>query len=115
MWENRVPRMGGRPWRRLRSEILKRDNGICFYCGVHGATHVDHLTPISRGGTDSSTNLAACCKRCNLRKGEKTADEFIRKQQMKRFFDTADTPPTPATNLSLETFKSPFIEPERLA
>ena len=105
----------GRPWRRLRAEILKRDNGICFYCGSVEATTVDHLTPINRGGTDSPTNLTACCKRCNLRKGDKTADEYIRKQQMKRFFGVADTPPTPAMKIPPKGFKSPFIEPERLA
>ena len=105
----------GRSWRVLRASILKRDNRICFYCGSSEADTVDHLTPINRGGTDSPTNLAACCKRCNLRKGDKTADEFIRKQQMRRFFSTADTPPTPAMKIPPKTFKSVFIEPERLA
>lgn len=105
----------GRPWRRLRSEILKRDNFICFYCGSAEANTIDHCTPISRGGSDSPNNLVAACKRCNYRKGEKTADEFIRKQQMKRFFGSADTPPTPAMKIPPKDFKSPFIKPERLA
>lgn len=115
MYDKANNRGRGRPWRVLRSEILKRDNRICFYCGVPEATTVDHVTPISRGGTDSPTNLVACCKRCNFRKGEKTADEFIRKQQMKRFFGAADTSPTPATKIPPKTFKSVFIEPEKLA
>jgi hypothetical protein len=34
---------------------------------------------------------------------------------MKRFFSTADTPPTPAMKIPPKTFKSVFIEPERLA
>ena len=108
-------RRSGRPWRRLREEILKRDARICFYCGSAEASTVDHVTPLSKGGTDSPANLVACCKRCNLRKGEKTGDEFIRSQQMKRFFRAADTPPTPATEISPKEFKSPFIRPERLA
>ena len=105
----------GRPWRVLRSEILKRDNKICYYCGTPEANTVDHVTPLSRGGTDSPTNLVACCKRCNYRKGEKTGEEFIRKQQMKRFLNTADTLPTPAISKPPKSLKSVFIEPERLA
>ena len=85
----------GRRWRVLRSEILKRDNKICFYCGTPEASTVDHVTPLSRGGTDSPANLVACCKRCNYRKGEKTGDEFIRKQQMRRFFEPAAHRPLP--------------------
>lgn len=54
---------------------------LCIYCGRF-ATEIDHLTPISRGGTGDVTNLAPCCRRCNARKGNQTREEFLaRKEQ----------------------------------
>jgi 5-methylcytosine-specific restriction endonuclease McrA len=52
----------------------------CLYCGVPSApdveTHVDHMTPLSRGGSNWPENLALTCGPCNLSKGVKTAEEF---------------------------------------
>lgn len=39
----------------------------CVYCGA-SATGVDHLHPVSRGGTNGLYNLAPCCRACNSRK-----------------------------------------------
>lgn len=49
----------------------------CVYCG-QPATTVDHLRPVSIGGTDEFENLAPCCTTCNTRKGNRTAEEHIR-------------------------------------
>jgi len=57
-----------RAWRELRAEVLEDAGHRCAYCG-DPATHVDHRTPRSAGGTDSRRNLAASCARCNLGKG----------------------------------------------
>jgi 5-methylcytosine-specific restriction endonuclease McrA len=57
-----------RRWRRLRTRILSRDGYVCFYCGRIANT-VDHLHPRALGGGDDSSNLVACCSRCNLAKG----------------------------------------------
>jgi 5-methylcytosine-specific restriction endonuclease McrA len=66
----------GRPWRRLRAEILARDGNRCHYCGGPAAT-VDHLTPRSRGGDPTNRhNLVAACLGCNSAKGDLTEDEF---------------------------------------
>jgi len=49
----------------------------CFYCGEFAeVTHVDHMLPLSRGGTDHWHNLQQSCQKCNLSKGTKTAEEF---------------------------------------
>lgn len=46
-------------WVRLRKQILERDQGICYVCRLPGATFVDHIVPVSQGGTDDPTNLGA--------------------------------------------------------
>jgi len=65
------------PWRKLRDDVLKRDGGRCVYCGAE-ATHVDHIIPVSRGGTYRSNNLVAACRSCNLSKGASTARHWIK-------------------------------------
>ena len=56
-------------WRQLRQVILRRDGWTCAYCGAE-ATHVDHVTPTSKGGAMyDEHNLVASCARCNLSKG----------------------------------------------
>lgn len=59
------PARNGRPWRRLVARIVRRDGGICHLCGQPGATTADHLTPVSHGGTNDPTNLAAAHAWCN--------------------------------------------------
>lgn len=63
------------PWRRIRQEILQRDN---YRCQIKGpgcageATEVDHITPVSLGGPwYDHENLRASCKRCNLERNRK--------------------------------------------
>jgi len=58
-----------RSWRTLRTLILERDGHRCQLC-ARPAEHVDHITPVIRGGTDHPNNLRATCARCNLTRGE---------------------------------------------
>jgi 5-methylcytosine-specific restriction endonuclease McrA len=51
-------------WRRLRTFVLQRDEGVCFYCGGMAIT-ADHVTPRGWGGADHPNNLVACCATCN--------------------------------------------------
>jgi 5-methylcytosine-specific restriction endonuclease McrA len=39
----------GRPWRRLRAEVLAAST-VCVLCGHDGAGDVHHLVPRSQGG-----------------------------------------------------------------
>lgn len=41
-----------------------------------GDIWIDHMTPVSRGGSDKDDNLTASCKWCNQRKGDLTFSEF---------------------------------------
>ena len=69
---------GGRPWRRKRDRILKRDGYMCQCEECRGmkrvADEVDHITPLSQGGTDDDSNLRAIASRpCHARKTAREA------------------------------------------
>ncbi len=56
-----------------RHSILARDHYTCQYCGVKGKDlTIDHVLPRWAGGPHTWDNLVACCRRCNLKKGDKT-------------------------------------------
>jgi 5-methylcytosine-specific restriction endonuclease McrA len=59
---------------RLRFEILKRDDYRCQMCGVtakDGATlEIDHIHPVSKGGTNEPDNLQVLCRDCNAGKSD---------------------------------------------
>lgn len=52
----------------------------CYLCGGaidwHTA-HLDHTTPVSRGGTNRPENLAWTCRFCNTAKGSMTVAELL--------------------------------------
>jgi len=59
-----------------KKNILSRDGYTCQYCNRRGERlTVDHVVPRSRGGETSWVNVVAACLRCNLRKGNRLADE----------------------------------------
>ena len=60
--------------KRLRFQIFDRDKFTCRYCGRQSDTcvlHVDHLIPVSKGGTNDPENLITSCEDCNLGKSDK--------------------------------------------
>ena len=66
------------PYRRAvpvtRRAVFGRDGHRCQYCGGP-AESLDHITPRSRGGDHSWENVVACCRSCNVRKGDRTPAE----------------------------------------
>lgn len=65
---------------RTRFEIFKRDNFICAYCGRTPPAvvlHVDHILPVSKGGTAEKINLITSCADCNLGKSDKELHDKI--------------------------------------
>lgn len=58
--ERRRPRRKGQSgWsiQKLHREIIQRYRGICHVCGKDGSDEVDHVLPLSQGGTDTADNL----------------------------------------------------------
>jgi len=56
-------------------ELAKLYASPCFYCG-NPSQHIDHVVPLSRGGTHSIGNLVGACAGCNLGKGSKFLSEW---------------------------------------
>ena len=55
--------------------VARRAAHRCEYCRAPEAIfnlpfEVEHITPLSRGGNDDSTNLALACRACNLYKSD---------------------------------------------
>ena len=61
-------------------EVFKRDNWMCHLCGEpcdrdaqfpeHKAPTMDHVIPISKGGSHSMDNIKTACFICNSRKSD---------------------------------------------
>ena len=63
-----------------RLMVLERDNRKCTYCLVDVAEDsyvLDHIVPISKGGTNKKFNLVTSCQECNQRKRDEDAIKFL--------------------------------------
>lgn len=81
--EKTPPRKGlaSSEWKAIRLQIAARDGLVCHYCAAAvkpSSFTVDHIVPVSKGGTDDLSNLVACCRPCNSKKGVKDYDAFAR-------------------------------------
>lgn len=56
------------------AEILERHGNVCLACGSDGPLTIDHVVPISKGGTNTADNVQPLCGPCNVRKATKTID-----------------------------------------
>lgn len=65
----------------IKDHVWMETGGHCSYCGVvlrpFSSFSIDHITPVSRGGTNDLFNLVACCKSCNSIKGDRDV-EYLR-------------------------------------
>jgi hypothetical protein len=71
---------GRYPDDKRRMAIYERDGFACQYCGRDmcdevRARCVDHVVPISRGGSHDDDNLVTACKGCNGTKGNRLPTE----------------------------------------
>lgn len=66
--------------KRLRYEILRRDNHTCRYCGQSAPDvklTVDHVLAVALGGKDEASNLVAACQDCNTGKSSTGVSEQL--------------------------------------
>jgi len=60
---------------RTRHKILERDGFKCLDCGATPASgallEIDHIIPISKGGSNDQSNLRTLCSNCNRGKSDR--------------------------------------------
>lgn len=57
--------------------LFNRDKK-CVYCSSENKLTIDHILPISRGGTNEFHNLVLCCQSCNSKKSNNNVFDFCR-------------------------------------
>lgn len=61
------------------SEMRKKKTVRCYYCKrTVNKFHIDHITPLSRGGLHSLSNICFSCVSCNTSKNSKDATGWSR-------------------------------------
>ena len=71
---------------KFKRTIFKRDDYTCKYCGwkngVSGKQDriltLDHIIPISHGGTTKPNNLITSCLKCNIKKNDKIIESLFK-------------------------------------
>lgn len=73
--------------RSTQDQARQQTNNTCVFCGqatVRSPTpqtnrsHIDHAIPKSRGGNNTLGNAQNSCQTCNLQKGPRTTEEYMR-------------------------------------
>jgi 5-methylcytosine-specific restriction endonuclease McrA len=59
-----------------RQHIFDEAGGMCEYCREQPARRVDHVVPVSKGGTSDRENLKAACVPCNDDKFDDTPEQW---------------------------------------
>ena len=63
----------------IKEYLLEKWGRACVYCqNVKVPLQVEHIVPKSKGGTNRVSNLTISCERCNLTKGNKNLEDFLR-------------------------------------
>lgn len=62
-----------------RFEVLKRAGNRCELCGISNQERqldVDHIRPVSKGGSNDESNFQVLCRKCNAQKGNRDDTDF---------------------------------------
>jgi 5-methylcytosine-specific restriction endonuclease McrA len=76
-------------WTTTKAANMRRDRRICQSCGAK-ATEIDHIVPVSQGGSHEPDNLRAICRDCHRRKTHAETVAGVR-----RFHGTRKRPTAP--------------------
>lgn len=57
---------------RLALALIERDGYTCAECGAFENLTIDHIVPVSKGGSDDLDNLRFLCRGCNSKKGDRS-------------------------------------------
>ena len=68
------------PYRKRKHELFGKQEGLCAGCKVMFPFRnftIDHIVPLSRGGTDHLENLQLLCGACNSLKGDRPQEYLM--------------------------------------
>lgn len=68
-WRDLAPGYDRRVPKAVRERVFELGGHQCAWCGSPEELQIDHIFPVSRGGTDDEENLQTLCGTCNRRKG----------------------------------------------
>ena len=61
----------------IKEYLLEKFGKKCVYCKKKDIPlEIEHIIPTSKGGSSRVSNLTISCRKCNLKKGNQTAEEF---------------------------------------
>jgi 5-methylcytosine-specific restriction endonuclease McrA len=64
----------------VREYLLEKWGRKCAYCDKESVPlQIEHICPKAKGGSNRVSNLTLSCERCNIKKGTKPIDEFLKK------------------------------------
>jgi 5-methylcytosine-specific restriction endonuclease McrA len=64
----------------VREYLLEKWGRKCAYCDTSGVPlQIEHIHPRAKGGSNRVSNLCLSCQRCNIKKGVKLIEEFLKK------------------------------------
>ncbi len=58
-----------------RREVFRRDHHTCQYCSATRDLTIDHVIPLSKGGSHTWENVVTACQSCNQRKGDRLPEQ----------------------------------------
>ncbi len=63
----------------VREYLLEKWGRECSYCGKKDVPlQIEHIKPLSKGGSNSVSNLCLACEKCNQKKGNKPVEDFLK-------------------------------------
>lgn len=72
MWVERYGKFRRREVSKTNKKfVLERDRYRCVSCGGWKDLCIDHIVPVSMGGSSDRSNLQTLCRTCNLKKGRR--------------------------------------------
>jgi len=69
--------------RNIRGLLIQALGARCAECGSRDGLEIDHVIPLSRGGTDTIDNITLLCRECHREK-HKAATRLTWKEERKR-------------------------------
>jgi 5-methylcytosine-specific restriction endonuclease McrA len=74
---------GGQLSKNIVQQLLERQNNRCTCCGrtLGDKYHLDHIVPLSLGGTNTDANVQLLLPKCNLQKHNSTPEKFLARRQ----------------------------------